>query len=102
MDYAETHIKREQPNSIYWSYLLGRNLEQMKKEWPNILKVIEWSSETGQHEILIKLIIRISHFLSRISLPLRIEYGLKSPMPPINQANTHGKLTFGSTRQAGR
>ncbi|KSW01621.1 transcriptional regulator [Bacillus velezensis] len=78
IDYAETHIKREQPNSIYWSYLLGRNLEQMKKEWPNILKVIEWSSETGQHDILIKLIIRISHFLSRINLPLRIEYGLKA------------------------
>ena len=102
IDYAETHIKREQPNSIYWSYLLGRNLEQMKKEWPNILKVIEWSSETGQHDILIKLIIRTSHFLSRINLPLRIEYGLKPPVPPVNQANTRGKLTFGSTRQAGR
>lgn len=31
IDYAETHLKREQPNSIYWSYLLGRNLDQIKK-----------------------------------------------------------------------
>ncbi|MDR4229192.1 transcriptional regulator [Bacillus mojavensis] len=76
--YAETHLKREQPNSIYWSYLLGRDLDQIKKEWPNILKVIKWSSETDQKEILIELITRISHFLSRINLPLRIEYGRKA------------------------
>ncbi|MGG1244299.1 NB-ARC domain-containing protein [Bacillus cabrialesii] len=78
VDYAETHLKREQPNSVYWSYLLGRNLDQMKQEWPNILKVIKWASETGQKEILIELITRISHFLSRINLPLRIEYGRKA------------------------
>lgn len=78
IDYAETHLKREQPNSIYWSYLLGRNLDQMKQEWPNILKVIQWASETEQKEILIELITRISHFLSRINLPLRIEYGRKA------------------------
>ncbi|AVM09593.1 NB-ARC domain-containing protein [Bacillus velezensis] len=90
IDYAETHIKREQPNSVYWSYLLGRNLEQMKKEWPNILKVIEWSSETGQHDILIKLITRISHFLSRINLPLRIEYGRKA----ADAAHQLGKHTL--------
>ncbi|MEG7335960.1 NB-ARC domain-containing protein [Bacillus sp. 0102A] len=76
--YAESHLKREQPNSIYWSYLLGRDLNQIKKEWPNILKVIKWSSETDQKEILIELITRISHFLSRINLPLRIEYGRKA------------------------
>ncbi|MEC1732689.1 NB-ARC domain-containing protein [Bacillus mojavensis] len=76
--YAETHLKREQPNSIYWSYLLGRDLDQIKKEWQNILKVIKWASETGQNEILIELITRISHFLSRINLPLRIEYGRKA------------------------
>ncbi|PNB46019.1 transcriptional regulator, partial [Pseudomonas sp. GW456-E7] len=62
----------------YWSYLLGRNLDQMKKEWPNILKVIQWASETGQKEILIELITRISHFLSRINLSLRIEYARKA------------------------
>ncbi|MCI4169190.1 NB-ARC domain-containing protein [Bacillus spizizenii] len=78
IDYAATQLKREQPNSIYWSYLLGRNLDQMKQEWPNILKVIKWASETGQKEILIELITRISHFLSRINLPLRIEYGSKA------------------------
>lgn len=50
----------------------------MKQEWPNILKVIEWSSETDQKEILIELITHVSHFLSRINLPLRIEYGLKA------------------------
>lgn len=83
IDYAETHLKREQPNSIYWSYLLGRNLDQMKQEWPNILKVIQWASETEQKEILIELITRISHFLSRINLPCESNTDAKRPTPPI-------------------
>lgn len=88
--YLETHLKREQPNSVYWSYLLGRDLDQIKKEWPNILKVIKWSSQAGQKELLIELITRISHFLSRINLPLRIEYGLKA----ADYANQLGKNTL--------
>ncbi|MFJ1447820.1 NB-ARC domain-containing protein [Bacillus halotolerans] len=91
--YAETHLKREQPNSIYWSYLLGRNLDQIKKEWPNILKVIKWSSETDQKEILIELITRISHFLSRINLPLRIEYGRKAA-DAAHQLGQHTREAF--------
>lgn len=88
--YLETHLKREQPISIYWSYLLGRDLDQIKKELPNILKVIKWASETGQKEILIELITRISHFLSRINLPLRIEYGRKA----ADAAHQLGKHTL--------
>ncbi|MCP9300806.1 NB-ARC domain-containing protein [Bacillus halotolerans] len=91
--YAETHLKREQPNSIYWSCLLGRNLDQIKKEWPNILKVIKWSSETDQKEILIELITRISHFLSRINLPLRIEYGRKAA-DAAHQLGKHTREAF--------
>ncbi|MFO3790964.1 tetratricopeptide repeat protein [Bacillus mojavensis] len=91
--YAETHLKREQPNSIYWSYLLGRDLNQIKKEWPNILKVIKWSSETYQKEILIELITRISHFLSRINLPLRIEYGRKAA-DAAHQLGKHTREAF--------
>ncbi|WP_339235980.1 NB-ARC domain-containing protein [Bacillus sp. FSL K6-1012] len=93
IDYAEAHLKREQPNSIYWSYLLGRNLDQMKKEWPNILKVIKWASETGQNEILNELITRISHFLSRINLPLRIEYGRKAA-DAAHQLGQHTREAF--------
>ncbi|MFT4402003.1 NB-ARC domain-containing protein [Bacillus sp. SW14] len=93
IEYAETHLKREQPNSIYWSYLLGRNLDQMKQEWPNILKVIKWTSETRQKEFLIELITRISHFLSRINLPLRIEYGCKAA-DAAHQLGKHTREAF--------
>ncbi|MFP5110290.1 NB-ARC domain-containing protein [Neobacillus sp. C211] len=78
IQYLETHLKREQLNSVYWSYLLGRDLDKIKKEWPNILKVIKWASQVPDKELLIDLVTRISHFLSRINLPLRIEYGLKA------------------------
>ncbi|MBV6738207.1 tetratricopeptide repeat protein [Priestia megaterium] len=73
--YLDNYLKRDLPDSIYWSYLLGRDLEEIKKEWPNILKVIKWANESDQKELLIELVIRISHFLSRINLPLRIKYG---------------------------
>lgn len=88
VEYLETHLKRKQLNSEYWSYLLGRDLDQMKKEWPNILKVIKWASQTGEKELLIELVTRVSHFLSRVNLPLRIEYGMKAA-ECANQLENH-------------
>ncbi|USP96099.1 hypothetical protein MKF32_03220 [Bacillus vallismortis] len=65
----------------------------MKQEWPNILKVIKWASETDQKEILIVLITRISHFLSRINLPLRIGYGRKA-VDAAHQVGQHTREAF--------
>ncbi|QSX23340.1 NB-ARC domain-containing protein [Priestia megaterium] len=75
IQYLDNHLKRDLPDSIYWSYLLGRDLEEIKKEWLNVLKVIKWANKSDQKELLVELVIRISHFLSRINLPLRIKYG---------------------------
>lgn len=93
LNYLETHLKREQLNSGYWSYLLGRNLDKMKKEWPNILKVIKWAGQAGQKELYIELVTRISHFLSRVNLPLRIEYGMKAA-DCANQLEKHTLEAF--------
>lgn len=71
----------------------GTELRSNEKEWPNILKVIQWASETGQNEILIELITRISHFLSRINLPLRIEYGRKAA-DAAHQLGQHTREAF--------
>ncbi|MFC7395486.1 NB-ARC domain-containing protein [Scopulibacillus cellulosilyticus] len=78
INYLDTYLKREQPSAAYWNYLLGRDLEKIKQEWPNIYKALEWAYMEGQSEFLIELVIRVSHFLSRVNLPLRIEYGLKA------------------------
>lgn len=55
--------------------------------------MIKWSSATGQNEILIELITRISHFLSRINLPLRIEYGRKAA-DAAHQLGQHTREAF--------
>ncbi|MED4073303.1 NACHT domain-containing protein [Priestia endophytica] len=78
IEYLDTHLKREKPQFIYWSYLLGRDLDKIKQEWPNILKVLEWASNHAEKELVMNLIIRLSHFLSRVNLPLRIQYGLEA------------------------
>ncbi|MTT31115.1 transcriptional regulator [Terrilactibacillus sp. BCM23-1] len=78
INYLDKYLKRSQPNIPYWNYLLGRDLEKIKVEWPNIRKVIEWTCTNEKKELLIQFVSRISHFLSRVNLPLRIEYGLKA------------------------
>lgn len=76
--YLDTYLKREKPEAPYWNCLLGRDLEKIKREWPNIAKLMEWASAGEHSELLIQLILRLSHFLSRINLPMRIKYGLKA------------------------
>ncbi len=76
--FLDTHLKREQPNIFYWRYLLGRDLDDLKQEWTNIRKVMEWASQSDEKEILIEFVVRTSHFLSRVNLPLRVEYGRKA------------------------
>lgn len=78
MNYLDTNLKRDKPEAPYWNYLLGRDLERVKREWLNIAKLMEWASDGEHSEILIQLMLRLSHFLSRVNLPMRIEYGLKA------------------------
>jgi LuxR family glucitol operon transcriptional activator len=78
IQYLDIHLKRTQPNSAYWNFLLGRDLGKVKQEWPNLLKLMEWAYRAGQFELSIELMTRLSHFMSRVSLLLRIEYGLKA------------------------
>ncbi len=77
INYLDTYLKRDKPEAPYWNCLLGRDLESVKREWPNIAKLMEWVSD-GQPELLIQIMLRLSHFLSRVNLPKRIEYGLKA------------------------
>ncbi|WP_258881621.1 tetratricopeptide repeat protein [Paenibacillus sp. sptzw28] len=78
INYLDTYLKRNKPEASYWNCLLGRDLEEVKREWPNITKLMEWASAEEDAELLIQLMLRLSHFLSRVSLPMRIEYGLKA------------------------
>ncbi|MGM0884218.1 MAG: transcriptional regulator [Bacillota bacterium] len=78
IDYLDTYLKRDKPEAPYWNCLLGRDLERVKREWPNIAKLMEWASAEEHSELLIQLMLRLSHFLSRVNLPMRIEYGLKA------------------------
>jgi len=90
LNYLDTHLKRDKPEAPYWNYLLGRDLERIKREWPNISKLMEWASAEEHAEFLIQFMMRISHFLSRVNLPMRIAYGLKAASAASSLNN--GKL----------
>ncbi|QNR68135.1 tetratricopeptide repeat protein [Paenibacillus peoriae] len=77
LSYLDTHLKREQPTEAYWSFLLGRDLAPVKSEWPNILKLLKWA-DNHDSNTLIQIMLRITHFLSRINLETRTEYCIKA------------------------
>ncbi|WP_046214026.1 tetratricopeptide repeat protein [Paenibacillus wulumuqiensis] len=75
--YLDQHLRRQQPDQEYWSFLLGRDLQPVKQEWPNIMKLLHWA-DVHNPETLIQLMLRITHLLSRINLETRVEYCLKA------------------------
>ncbi|CAG5088899.1 Transcriptional regulator of the glucitol operon [Thermobacillus xylanilyticus] len=78
LDYVENHLARQPAGHIYWSSLPGSGYARVRKEWPNLYKLLQWCEETGNDDYLTAFMLRMAHFLSRISLPLRIRFGLKA------------------------
>jgi LuxR family glucitol operon transcriptional activator len=78
IDYLDRHLKRPQLDEPYWKFLIERDLDKVKVEWPNILKLLNWAGDHEDSELLIEIMLRISHYLSRINFTIRIKYGLKA------------------------
>ena len=78
LDDVESLLGRHPAGSVYWRCLPGGGYAQVRTEWPNLYKLLQWCEETGNDEYLTAFMLRMAHFLSRISLPLRIRFGLKA------------------------
>ncbi|MBO9600845.1 MAG: transcriptional regulator, partial [Cohnella sp.] len=78
MNFIEAHLGRQNNEHVYWKCLPGNDYTPVKKEWPNLYKLLKWCEETEKDEYLTALMLRLSHFLSRINLPLRIQFGMKA------------------------
>ncbi len=78
IEFVDQQLQHEELSHPYWKCLPGTDLTLVKKEWPNLFKLLQWSAERKHSTFLIELMLRLSHFLSRVSLPLRIEYGMKA------------------------
>ena len=78
IEFVDQQLQHEELSHPYWKCLPGADLTLVKKEWPNLFKLLQWTVERKHPTILIELMLRLSHFLSRVSLPLRIEYGMKA------------------------
>ncbi len=76
--FVDEQLQHEELSHPYWKCLPGRDLTLVKKEWPNLFKLLQWTVERKHSIFLTELMLRLSHFLSRVSLPLRIEYGMKA------------------------
>jgi LuxR family glucitol operon transcriptional activator len=78
LNFVESRLGRQQIEHIYWKCLPGNDYAPVKKQWPNLYKLLKWFDESGQDAYLTAFMLRLSHFLSRISLPLRIRFGIKA------------------------
>lgn len=75
LQFLERRLGRQPIDHLYWKCLPGNDYAPVKREWPNLYGLLEWCAETGRDEFLTALMMRLSHFLSRVSLPLRIRFG---------------------------
>jgi LuxR family transcriptional regulator, glucitol operon activator len=78
LDFLDRQLKREKPDMPYWNFLMGRDPEKARNQWPNLLNLLDWAAGFGQHSLLIELMLRLSHQLGSYNYLLRIEYGLKA------------------------
>ncbi|WP_054957949.1 ATP-binding protein [Paenibacillus dakarensis] len=76
--FVDQQLQHEGLSHPYWKCLPGADMTLVKKEWPNLFKLLQWTIDRKHSTFLIELLLRLSHFLSRVSLPLRIEYGMKA------------------------
>ncbi len=78
LNFLDEQIKREKPDMPYWNFLMGREPEKVRNQWPNLLKLLDFATGSGRQALLIELMLRLSHQLGSFSYLLRIEYGLKA------------------------
>jgi LuxR family glucitol operon transcriptional activator len=78
LNFLDEQIRREKPDMPYWNFLMDRDPEKVRSQWPNLLKLLEWAAGSGRHDLLIELMLRLSHQLGSFSYLLRIDYGLKA------------------------
>ena len=76
--YLDEHLKSHAIDHYYWSYLPSLQIPKVKKDWPNLHYVLQWSKQSHQQELFIQFMLRLSHFLSRISMPMRIDLALEA------------------------
>lgn len=78
LDYLDQRLRNDAIDHDYWSYLPNLQIPEVKNEWPNIHYVLQWTEQQQKHDMFIQFILRLSHFLSRINIPLRIELAMKA------------------------
>jgi len=78
LQYIDSQLRNPDIDHPYWSFLPSPKVSVVKPQWLIIHSVLQWADQHNKHELLIEMMLKLSHFLSRVSLPVRIEYGLKA------------------------
>jgi serine/threonine protein kinase/tetratricopeptide (TPR) repeat protein len=74
VEYATRNIVREKSREAYWNVLTSRGYMELDLEWPNLQNVLAWSVNQKQDEILLELMLLLSHYLGRRLLYLQRMY----------------------------
>ncbi|GIK40359.1 MAG: transcription activator GutR [Chloroflexota bacterium] len=86
LQFAEKHLVRDLPKERYWNCLGGRDLTVVDPERSNLFKVLAWVEQKEDHQTLVELMMRWTHYLGRHTLSERIHYAKKA----AEAANTLG------------
>ncbi len=64
--FARQHLVRGKQNDRYWNTLVrSGGAMEIDREWFNLLNVLEWADHTKQHQVLIELVLLLSHYMNR-------------------------------------
>lgn len=64
LNFAKDELVQERPKERYWNTLMGRDYEAVDQERPNIRKLLAWADEHEQGQLLVELMLVLTHYMN--------------------------------------
>lgn len=64
LNFAKNELVQERPKERYWNTLMGRDYEAVDQERPNIRKLLTWADEHMQDQLLVELMLVLTHYMN--------------------------------------
>lgn len=79
LDLAARHLTCDELKERYWNALQTHNHKHIDPEWPNLQKVLAWADLQGQDQVLVGLMLLLTHYMcARMHFSARIYYSQKA------------------------
>jgi LuxR family transcriptional regulator, glucitol operon activator len=64
LNFARDELVQERPKERYWNTLMGRDYEAVDQERANIRKLLAWTDEYKQDQLLVDLMLVLTHYMN--------------------------------------